>query len=255
MARRQIAHRGFIDLHVTRFEHFRPQVPVDRLQPVADQLDPAGEGLPRKFNVVALFENMFLSIQGKMIGVFADHHLGQQTGGGQATFLQAGRQRRGDRRHILVGAMDERAADGAAPQKTRGLVIQLFGDFLADAAPGFRLRLHRLGVDDFLDDGQVFGQPGLAFGLGPRQRHHDGFGWQRRFVFDGRLAPGQGEQQLQLTGREFLAAAPEHAAGEQINLLPEQLNLVPRRRQLRFQFADSGLELGGAGVHSGRCIL
>ena len=58
--------------------------------------------------------------------------------------------------------------------------------------------------------------------------------------------PGQFEQQLELTGRELLAAATENLAGKQIDLLPEQSVLLPQTRQLPLLFLHFGLEFGFA---------
>jgi hypothetical protein len=50
------------------------------------------------------------------------------------------------------------SAHDSAPEKTARLIIQLLADFLADATPGFGLRLDRFGIDDFLHHRQVLRQ-------------------------------------------------------------------------------------------------
>ena len=83
--------------------------------------------------------------------------------------------------------------------------------------------------------------------------HGFGFGGSFRPGFFRRA--GQFQQQLELPRGELLAAAPEHPAREQIDLLPEQRVLLAQARQLRLQFLDFGVELGFARVHAGRFIL
>ena len=50
------------------------------------------------------------------------------------------------------------APDEPAAQELRGLVIELFAHFLSDAAPGLGACLHRIRVDDLLDDRKVLWQ-------------------------------------------------------------------------------------------------
>ena len=49
------------------------------------------------------------------------------------------------------------APHDAAFEKVRRLVIELLGDFLADAPPRLRARLHRPGIDHLLDDRKMGG--------------------------------------------------------------------------------------------------
>ncbi len=110
-------------------------------------------------DAVAGAVNLLLPVERQVIAELGNEDLREQAGRGQAAFLQA-RGQRGDGGHgVDFAAAHILAPDQAAAQKARGFVIELFADFLADAAPGLRASLDRRGIEHFLDHRQVLGQP------------------------------------------------------------------------------------------------
>ena len=136
-------------------------------------------------------------------------------------------------------------ADRPAPQKARRFVIELFADFLPDAAPHFGLRLHRLGLNDFFDHRQVVRQARRAFAAGTNNRKFRNR-WQRRSG-PHRGRRGQRHEEFELRGIQRLAARAENATHQQINLLPQQGVLPLRLRQGRLALRQLLGEFGFAG--------
>ncbi len=109
----------------------------------------------RQIDFVTLRKNLFLPVEWKVIAIFADDHLGQQPGSGDAAFEQTLRQGRDHRSQIGIGAVNKLAANRPAAQKAGRFVIELLGDFLPDAAPVLRLRFDRIEIDHLFNDGKI----------------------------------------------------------------------------------------------------
>ena len=61
---------------------------VNRSEPLGGQVNPAVEGLPGKMNFVAGLENLLLPVKWNVVAEFADNHLGQEPGSGDAAVLE-----------------------------------------------------------------------------------------------------------------------------------------------------------------------
>ena len=104
----------------------------------------AGEG-----DLVAGFEDLLLTVEGKMIAVFADDDGSEQAGGGEAGVLQGG-ERSDDGRGFRLVLPDVFAPDEVAAEKTARGVVKLLGDFLTDAAPALRILLYGFRINDLI---------------------------------------------------------------------------------------------------------
>jgi len=70
----------------------------------------------------------------------------------------------GDEGRAVEGvAGDVFAPDEAFAGESAGVVVELFGDFLADLAPGSGVGFDFFGVEDGVFNGEVFGEAGFAF--------------------------------------------------------------------------------------------
>ena len=118
--------------------------------------DPLAQGRARD-RVAGPAEDLFLAVQGKVVGVLGHHHLGEQPGGGNPLVDHLRGHRRLDQ-GLALGA-GPLAADVALNGEDAGLVGELLGNVLADAlhlaAAGAGGRF-RFVLDD--DTRQVLGQ-------------------------------------------------------------------------------------------------
>ncbi len=190
-------------------------------------------------HVVAAGKDLFLTVERKVVAVFADQHLGEQTGRRQPAFAQALGQRRDDGGEIGVGAVNEFAANDPAAQETAGFVVELFVHFLADAAPGLRLCFHRLGIDDLFDQRQMLRQTRPALRAGTRSAFFPQTDQRWGREWDAERAGGELQEQFELRGIEGFAAGSEDAAHERIDLLAQERVLLLRRGQRGFQRDDA----------------
>jgi hypothetical protein len=68
-------------------------------------------------------------------------------------------QRGHDRHRIHRTALDILRPHRAPAQEARWFIVEALADFLANAPPLLRRRLHRLRLDDFFNDWQMLRQP------------------------------------------------------------------------------------------------
>ena len=122
----------------------------------------------------------------------------------------------------------------------------MFTDFLSDAAPGFGLGLHRLGVEHLFDDGKVFRQTRGAFVADARRRRRHGLRCNK-FCFGRRRARGQLQEQFELRGIEGLAARAKDAPHQRVDFLPQECVLFLGGFQRRFECDDAFPQLGQFG--------
>ena len=237
----EIADRRFVDLHVAASHHAGADGFVDRLQPVGAKFDPAGQRLPRQLHVVAAGEDLFLTIKRKVVAVFADEDVREQTGRGQSAFAQTLGQQCDDGGEIGVGAVNVFAADDAATQEAAGFVVELFVHLLADAAPGFRLRFHRLGIEDLFDDGKMFGQSRTTLFAGTGRARLGQ--WRQRLGRWCGDAVAVRKDQFELRGIDLFAACSENPPHECIDLLAQERVLLVRGGERCFQRDDAFAQL------------
>ena len=64
--------------------------PGNGLELERDLLNPAGEGLARKFDVVALAVNLLLAVEGKVVAILGNDDLGEQARGRESALDEAG---------------------------------------------------------------------------------------------------------------------------------------------------------------------
>ena len=231
MARREVADRGFIHLHVAAPEHVAANVFVNRLQPFCGQRDPFGHRLPRQPDLMARPVDRLLPVEWQVIAILTHDDLRQKSGSYNAAFQHRVGQCSDDRHCIEDAALHILRAHRAPAQEARRFIVEPFADFLANAPPVLRRGLHWLRHDDFLDDFQMLGKPGASF---TRRRLTRRAPWHlRHHALRGfsRLVHALQEQQ-QLRGVEFLAFRAEEPPHQQVDLLPQQ-------RVLLFQGSDS----------------
>ncbi len=94
-------------------------------------------------HVVSRGKDLLLPVKRKVAAKFRDEDRGDEARRGDASVLQRV-QRREDGRGQGMIAAHELAPHEPAFEKARRFVIELLGDFLADAAPRLRAALHRL---------------------------------------------------------------------------------------------------------------
>ena len=104
MARREVADRRLIDLHVAAGQHAPADLLRKRSQPERRQSHPLRQGLAREPDAVPGLVHGLLPVERQMIDVFAHQHVRQQPWGDQAALLQAGRQRGHDRHAVHLRA-------------------------------------------------------------------------------------------------------------------------------------------------------
>ena len=236
----EIADRRFVDLHVAAAEHAGADGFVNGFQPVGAEFHPAGECLSRQMHFVAAGEDVFLPVEREVVAVFADEDVREQTGRGQSAFAQTLGQQCDDGGEIGVGAVNVFAADDAAPQEAAGFVVELFVYLLADTAPGFRLRFHRLGIEDLFDDGKIFGQSRCALFAGTGRALLG-----KTSCFNGGRRGGGGElqEEFELRGIDLFAACSENPPHECIDFLAQERVLLVRGGERCFQRDDAFAQL------------
>jgi hypothetical protein len=73
----EISDGRLIDLDVGPAHHLIFDLPINRLQPLAGQLDPSSQALARQPDLMAILVNLFLPIKRLMIAIFTNDYLGQ----------------------------------------------------------------------------------------------------------------------------------------------------------------------------------
>jgi hypothetical protein len=131
------------------------------------QSHPARHALPRQMNAVAASGYGFLSVEGKVIAIFADDDLRQKSWRRRAAFLQARSQASGQGRRFRIPTPHVFAAHQAPAQEPSRFVVELFADLRTEQTPSLWRLLHFLRVNDLLNDRQIC-RPSLpAAGLAP----------------------------------------------------------------------------------------
>ncbi len=121
-------------------------------------------------------------------------------------------------------ARDILVADEPPTQEAGGFVVELLGDFAADAPPSLRVARDCDGIEDFLNDGQVLGPTllGRSAALGPvgivirgllRLVSPGGVGFSHFY----RGFPAK--QEFELVGTQRLAAFAKDAPDQEVDLL------------------------------------
>ena len=82
----EILNGCFIELDITAGELFVVHLLCNRPQPVGDELDAPAEGVASEVDAVALLEDLFLTVERQVIGIFADDHMRQQPRSHHAAF-------------------------------------------------------------------------------------------------------------------------------------------------------------------------
>ena len=220
----EILDRRFVHLNVTALQDFALEMPVNRLEPKGDQFHPACQRRARKGDPVAGAQDRFLPVEWKMVAVFGHGDAGQKAGRGDAAFLRQCGKWRDDRRGVLILARDILGPNDHAADVAGGFAVEQLGALLADAAPLFGLGGDLLGLEDFLDDGQMLRNPLAAFTLGARLgrdglplKKEGGLAFSRRLGF---LL--QAQHQLQLAGMKLLARRPKHPAQNIVHFLAQK---------------------------------
>ena len=155
MARREIADRSLINLQVSSRHHSGADLFIDRAQPIGSQSHPTRHALPRQMNPVAISKNRLLSVERKVIAIFADDDLGQKSGRGDAALLQTRRQGRDHRNGFRVPTPHVFAPDQASAQEAPRLIVELFANLRTNQAPSLWRLLHFLRIDNLLDNRQL----------------------------------------------------------------------------------------------------
>ena len=162
-----------------------------------------------------------------MIAILGRDDLREQPGSGDAAILERV-QGCGDGCGKGVVATHIGRPHDAPAQEARGLVVDLPGDFLADAPPRLRAGFDRLGIDYLLDHRQVLGHARLALLTRRRCFHRApwslrGHGLRRFWAFIEAL-----QKQQQLPRIELLTARAKEPPCQCVELLPQQLHLLQR---------------------------
>lgn len=169
-----------------------------------------------------------------------------------------------DKEEWLAVSLRSAAPDQMAAEKLPRSVVELFGDFLPDAAPGLRVGFDRAGVDDFLNDRKMLREPGPAGRFGAPDGvvcggglqgvsgdgcHVGGVGfsrWRGRWrVFV------SGQEKLQLGGVELLAFGPEDPAHEGVDFLLEEGHFLTQLRVFLLAGSERGGPFGFPWSHAG----
>lgn len=229
LRRRDHRHHRLVGEQLGRALELGHQMRMDRRQPPGGAADPVGEH--RALDVDALAGiDAGLTVERAVIGIFRDHHLGDQRIGRDALVDHEARRRRLDHAGLVAAATAIAWTPGDEHAELDGDNVEALADILADhvkvaIAAGADLALD---VDDLFDPLQMRRQrtkvlpaplallsvPGLVercldLGLCARQRDLEIL-----------------ERQLELIGIELLAARPELPTLEQGEDLGDALDLV-----------------------------
>ena len=225
----EVFDRCFVDLHVTVDELFGLHRLDHELEPLGDQGHAIGHRLARDSHSVSLQVDQPLSIEGQVVGVFADDDVGEQPRCEDAAFQKFLGKFRDDGSGLRVDDTHILRAHEATAQEATGFAVEFFADFLADAPPGFGTGFDRGGLENDFLDGQVLGQAGLAlpsrFGAAGACRCYQCL---RRFV-PFRSCGGSGlsraveiPEEVELGGIDFFALRPVELPDDVVELLAEE---------------------------------
>lgn len=228
----EVSDGGFVGLEGVGAEEAAAGQVVKGAQPVTGEGFPVDHVLPGDFDCKALFEALFLAVEGEVLAVFVGDDFGDEAGGGEAAFLEAFREAGDEGGAVDVVAGDVFSADEAFAGEPAGVVVELFGDFLADLTPGAGVGFDFFGVEDGVLAGEVFGEAGFAVFAG-FFRGDDFEVASRRGVLGGvgLFWTQAGEQEFELGGVELFAFGSEELADEEVD-----------------SFAQEGVFLGQGGV-------
>jgi len=81
---------GFVNLEIGTFQEFLVDGPGNGLEVEGDLLNPPGEGLARKIDVVALALNLLLAVERKVVAILGNDDLGEQARGWESALDEAG---------------------------------------------------------------------------------------------------------------------------------------------------------------------
>lgn len=143
VAGREIFDGRFVHLHVAAAEDSGADVFVNGAQPVGGECQPLRHRLTRDVDVVPRGKYLLLPVKRKVVAKLRDDDCRDEAGCCDATLLQRV-QRCDDRRGEWMIAPRIFLPHDAAFEKTRRLVVELLGDFIADVPPRIRAGLHRL---------------------------------------------------------------------------------------------------------------
>ena len=254
-ARVLILHGRFVDLHVAVGEDFLLGVREDEAAGVVRHACPGAQCLPRDGHALAGVAGLD-AVKGQVLLKALREGVGEEPGGGDAAVLQC-QQRRGDGRQVPCFFAHVFSPHELLAMEVPGGVVDELGLLCADAAPGRRIILHFLWVDEHFGDGQAVDElvqrALLALACG---------GWRCRFlslrgawgavggvglfccvgVFVQRVLKGV-KDELQLLGVELFGGAPEELAGHGIDLEAEDDVVLAERFELRGQGFDLRLLL------------
>jgi hypothetical protein len=191
--------------------------------------------------------NLLLPVKRQVVAVFGGEDRGEKSGTRLAA-LQHRRQLRDDRGAMRLVAPDIAASHDPAAHVARRFVVELLGDLFVDLPPRSGFGAHFLRIEDDFHRGQRveerLGDASFGFALTRWLRRAGrvslqgadgvagGFGLFCLFAL-------QGEQQL--PGVELFAARAEDPPHEQVDLFPQQLDLL----RLARVFPAQGLVLFG----------
>ena len=196
--------------------------------------------------------DLLLSIEGQVIGVFADDDVGEQPWREDAAFEEFFGKSCDDGSGFGLRDPNILRAHEATAQEAAGFVVEFFADFLADAPPRFGAGFDRGGLENDFLDGQVLGQAGLAlpsrFGAAGACRldqclrrfvpfrSYGGFGLSRTVEIP---------EEVELGGIEFFALRPVELPDNVVELLAketvflaQQFNFSERTLQFRHRISS-----------------
>src|SRR5215204_5694009 len=135
VTRSEIADRRLIDLHITAGEDLLSHLLVDRPQPIRSKTDPLRHRLSRQPDAVARPVDGFLTVERKMIAIFANEDLREKPRTSDAPLEDGLRQWCHDRHRVDLATMHVLRSHRSAPEELRRLVIEPLTDLFPDAPP------------------------------------------------------------------------------------------------------------------------
>jgi len=178
---------------------------------------------------VALEVDLLLSIEGQVIGVFADDDVGEQPRREDAAFEEFIGKSCDNGSGFGLRDPNILRAHEATAKEAAGFVVEFFADFLADAPPRFRTGFDRFGLEDDFLDGQVLRPAGLAlptrFGAAGACRFDQCLRRFVAFVSCGGFGLSRAVEipkEVELGGIEFFALRPVELSDDVVELLAEE---------------------------------
>jgi hypothetical protein len=217
---------GFVYLPVKRAPMFVLDFSVDDGEPVGGEQRPVAEGLAVEFNSHP-GEHFLLPVIWQVADKTVVEHFGDESGSGDAAFLQAGWQRIDEGLGGGIVLADVFAAHELDADELGGFVVELLAHFLADAAEGFGIEQDFGRIEGFSNNRKMFRDAGGAglFGRFPVSRD-----FSRRSGVCGNGGGGffcevSAEFEFELGGIELFTRYAEDPAAERVDGLFEHGNL------------------------------